>query len=142
MLTRSRYALWKNPDNLTERQHVQLRWIAQTDPRLWRAYQLKEGLRAVFKLPPGEATDALQAWINSARRCQIPHLVKLATTVENLSRPILLAIEHDLSNGRTEAINLRIRLRTRMAYGFRDPHALIAILMLTLGGHRPQLPGR
>jgi transposase len=142
MLTRSRYALWKNPENLTERQHVQLRWIADTDPRLWRAYQLKEGLRAVFKLPITDATEALDTWINSARRCQIPQYVKLAATVASQRRPILLAIEHGLSNGRTEAINLRIRLRTRMAYGFRDPHALIAILMLTLGGHRPQLPGR
>jgi transposase len=142
MLTRSRYALWKNPENLTERQNLQLRWIADTDPRLWRAYQLKEGLRTILKLPIAEATEAIDSWINSARRCQIPQFVKLAKTVEATRGPILLAIEHELSNGRTEAVNLRIRLRTRMAYGFRDPHALIAILMLTLGGHRPQLPGR
>jgi hypothetical protein len=29
-----------------------------------------------------------------------------------------------------------------MAFGFKDPDALIALLMLTLGGHRPTLPGR
>ena len=57
-------------------------------------------------------------------------------------RPILLAIEHGLSNGRTESVNLKVRLRTRMAFGFKDPDALIAILMLSLGGHRPTLPGR
>jgi len=46
------------------------------------------------------------------------------------------------SNGRTESLNTKIRLRTRMAFGFKDPDALIALLMLTLGGHRPTLPGR
>src|SRR5665648_440686 len=45
----SRYALWKNPENLTEKQQTKLAWIVQTDPRLGRAYYLKEGLRTVFK---------------------------------------------------------------------------------------------
>ena len=72
MLTRSRYALWKNPENLTENQRAKLDWIAATDDRLWRAYQLKEGLRTIFKLPPDEARPVLDNWIASASRCQIP----------------------------------------------------------------------
>lgn len=142
ILTRSRYALWKNPENLTEAQHAKLDWIAATDSRLWRAYQLKEGLRTVFKLPHHEAAPALKTWIASAARSQIPQMVDLARMVKAQTNPILLAIEHGLSNGRTESINLKIRLRTRMAYGFKNPDALIAILMLSLGGHRPTLPGR
>ncbi len=47
-IARSRYALWKNPDDLNTRQRQQLDSIANTDPRLWRAYLLKEGLRYVF----------------------------------------------------------------------------------------------
>ena len=142
ILTRSRYALWKNPENLTENQRAKLDWIAATDDRLWRAYQLKEALRVVFKLPHDEATEALDAWIRSASHCQIPQFVNLARMVKAQRRPILLAIEHGLSNGRTESVNLKVRLRTRMAFGFKDPDALIAILMLSLGGHRPTLPGR
>ena len=33
-LKNSRYALWKNPQNLTVRQGAKLEWIAKTDPRL------------------------------------------------------------------------------------------------------------
>jgi hypothetical protein len=31
---RYRYALWRNPEHLTDRQHEQLAWIAKTDPRV------------------------------------------------------------------------------------------------------------
>jgi transposase len=46
------------------------------------------------------------------------------------------------SNGRIESVNTKIRLITRIAFGFRSPQALIALAMLNLGGHRPILPGR
>ena len=46
------------------------------------------------------------------------------------------------SNGRIESVNTKIRLITRVAFGFRSPDALIALAMLNLGGHRPVLPGR
>jgi len=55
---------------------------------------------------------------------------------------ILAAIEHNLSNGLIESTNTKIRLITRMAYGFKSPHALIALALLSLGGHRPTLPNR
>ena len=37
-------------------------------------------------------------------------------------------------------VNTKIRLITRLAYGFKSPDALIALAMLSLGGHRPALP--
>ena len=36
-LKNSRYALWKNPQNLTVRQGAKLEWVAKTDLRLYRA---------------------------------------------------------------------------------------------------------
>jgi transposase len=38
----ARYALWKNPGNLTARQRAKLAWIARVNDRLYRAYLLKE----------------------------------------------------------------------------------------------------
>jgi transposase len=142
ILTRSRYALWKNPENLTPHQQARLEWIAKTDPRLWRAYQLKEGLRAVLRTPHHEAGDAIDAWCRSARRCRIPQFIDLARMVAEQRAPILAAIEHDLSNAISESVNTRIRLRNRIAFGIKDPDALISLLMLTLSGHAPRLPGR
>jgi transposase len=141
-LKHARYALWKNPENLTERQQAKLAWVAKTDPRLHRAYLLKEGLRLVFQLDPGEAPEALQTWIGWARRCRIPAFVDLQRKIVKHKASILAAIEHGLSNGRIESVNTKIRLTTRIAFGFRSPHALIALAMLNLGGYRPLLPGR
>ena len=141
-LRRARYALWKNPENLTDRQRVKLRWIAATDPRLYRAYLLKEGLRTVFKLPADQAAEALDRWIIWARRSRIESFVLLQRRIVGHRAQILASIDHGLSNGLIESVNTKIRLITRIAFGFANPNALIALAMLTLGGHRPTLPAR
>lgn len=141
-LNGARFALWKNPENLTEHQQIKLAWIAATDPRLYRAYLLKEGLRVIFTMPYHDAADALDRWISWARRCRIPAFVKLQKSILKHKARILAAIEHDLSNGLIESTNTKIRLITRMAYGFASPDALVALALLSLGGHRPTLPGR
>lgn len=137
-----RHALWKNPENLTDNQHTKLAWIAATDPKLYRAYLLKEGLRTIFQLPHDAAAEALEKWLSWARRCRIPAFVKLAKTIAGHKTRILAAIEHQLSNGLIESTNTKIRLITRIAFGFKSPDALIALALLSLGGHRPTLPGR
>ena len=136
----ARYALWKNPENLTENQQVKLAWIAATDPKLHRAYLLKEGLRLIFALPYTAAVEALDRWISWARRCRIPAFVKLQKSIVKHRARILAAIEHNLSNGLIESTNTKIRLITRIAFGFKSTEALIALALLTLGGHRPVLP--
>lgn len=137
-----RYSLWKNPDNLTENQQIKLGWIAATDPRLYRAYLLKEGLRLIFTMPYAGAVEALERWISWARRCRIPSFVKLQKSIVKHRPRILAAIEHNLSNALIESTNTKIQLITRMAFGFKSPQALIALALLSLGGHRPSLPGR
>lgn len=141
-IKRARFALWKRPETLTAGQHEQLAWIAKTDPRLWRAYLLKEGLRSVFAVKGQAGKDALDRWISWARRCRIPAFVELQRRIVRHRQAIDAALDHGLSQGLIEAVNTKIRLLTRLAYGFRSPHALIALAMLALGGHPPVLPDR
>lgn len=138
----ARYALWKNPEDLTERQTAKLAWIAKTDTRLYRAYLLKEGLRHVFTVKGEEGKQALDRWTSWARRCRIPAYVELAARIVKHRQAIDAALDHGLSQGLIESTNTKIRLLTRIAFGFRSPEALIALAMLALGGHRPALPGR
>ena len=138
----ARYALWKNPEDLTEHQTAKLAWIAKTDSRLYRAYLLKEGLRHVFSVKGEEGKEALDRWISWARRCRIPVFVELAGRIVRHREAIDAALDHGLSQGLIESTNTKIRLLTRIAFGFRSPEALIALAMLALGGYRPSLPGR
>jgi len=141
----ARWALWKNPEHLTERQREQLAWIAKTNPALHRAWALKEGLRTVFAIArrdPPEAVEALDRWISWARRCRLPSFVKLAQRVVRNRDAIVASIEHGLSNALVESMNTKIRLIVRIAFGFHSAEAIIALAMLSLGGHRPTLPAR
>jgi transposase len=140
-LKKARWALWKNPEDLTDRQRAQLEFIAKAHPVLHRAYLLKEGLRLALKSGP-ETAEALWEWVQWARRSRLEPFVKLQRAIVKHWDAILAAAEHGLSNGLVESMNTKIRLITRMAFGFKDPAALIALAMLSLGGHRPHLPGR
>jgi len=138
----ARYALWKAPENLTDRQQAKLAWVAKVNHQLFRAYLLKEQLREVFALK-GEAGKALlDRWLQWARRCRIPAFVELAQRIVKHRDAIHATLEHRLSNGLVESTNTKIRLLTRMAFGFKSPDAMIALAMLNLGGYCPPLPGR
>ena len=139
-LKHARYALWKNPENLTDNQREKLAWIAKTDPRLHRAYLLKEGLRLVFALKGQAGIEALDRWISWARRCRIPAFVALQRRIVKHRDAIDAALIHGLSQGLIESCNTKIRVLTRVAFGFKSAEALIALAMLALGGYRPDLP--
>jgi transposase len=136
----ARFALWKNPENLTGRQRGKLSRVQHTNRRLYRAYLLKEQLRQIYRLPADAATRLLDQWVAWARRCRLAPFVKLAKTITAQRAGIVAAIEHGLSNARVEAINTQIRLITRRAFGFHSPDALIALAMLSLAGLCPPLP--
>lgn len=141
-LKRARFALWKNPERLTDRQRHQLTWIAKTDPRLWRAYLLKEALRYVFAVKGNEGKAALDTWISWARRSRLPAFVALQRRIVKHRAAIDATLESGLTNGLIESTNTKIRLLTRIAYGFHGPEPLIALALLALGGHCPTLPGQ
>jgi transposase len=141
-ISRSRYALWKNPSDLTGRQRHQLDWIAKTDPRLWRAYLLKEGLRYAFAVKGEEGKTALDHWTSWARRSRLPAFVLLQRRIVSHRRAIDVALDTGLSQGLVESTNTKIRLLTRIAFGFHGHEPLVALAMLALGSHPPRLPGR
>ena len=145
-LKRARWALWRNPGDLSDAQQAKLDWIARTHPTVYRAWALKEGLRMVFTLArqgfKEAAKDALDRWISWARRCRLPAFVDLQRRIVTHRQAIHISIDHDLSNGLVESTNTKLRLLTRIAFGYADPHALIGLGMLALGGLCPPLPGR
>jgi transposase len=126
----ARFALWKNPENLTDRQQTKLATIAQINRPLYRAYLLKEQLRQIYRLPAAEALELLDRWLAWARLCRLSSFVKLARTITEQRDGILAAIRLGLSNGRLEGLNSRIRLISHRSFGFHSADPLIALVHL------------
>jgi transposase len=139
-LKHARFALWKNPADLTGRQRAKLARIAEVNRPLYRACLLKEELRLLFRVKGPHAVALLDAWLGWARRCRIAAFVKLARTVAAHRAGIVASLLHGLSNARVESVNTKLRVLTRLAFGFRSPDALIGLAMLAVGGLCPDLP--
>jgi transposase len=138
----SRWALLKNPENLTGTQRTTIASIKKTNDPLYRAYLIKEQLREVFHLKGADGRRLLTGVIAWAARSRIPEMVALAKTLRRFKPLINNTLDHQLTNARSEATNTHIRVLTRQAYGFHSAQALIAMIELTRGGLCPPLPGR
>ena len=123
----ARFALWKNPEKLTERQQQKLAWIAKLNAPIYRAYLLKEQLRQIYHVPVAQALKLLEAWLKWARRCRLEPFVKLAKTITEQRKMVEAALTKGLSNARVEQVNTQIRLITRRGFGYRSPEAVIAL---------------
>ena len=137
----SRYALVKNPEDLTESQRAKLAEVRRAGGRLFRAWDLKEDLRAVFRAgSSAEAEALLDAWLRAAAYCRIKPVVEVEKKVRRRRADVIAAVELGIGNGRVESINNEIKVTVRMGYGFRNTDNLIALLMLRCSDEQPALP--
>ena len=128
----SKYALGKNPENLTPGQQERLAVIQAGDGALSRAHAMKEQLRLIFKMTDAdEAAAAIDRWTARAQRCRIPAFVELQRKIRRHREHIINAIRHGVSNARIEALNNKIKLLIRIAYGFRNIDTMISLVMLS-----------
>jgi transposase len=138
----ARWALLKDPLNLSTDQRTTIAEIKRTNAPLYRAYLIKEQLREAFKVK-GEAGRALLVGVISwAQRSRIPEMEKLAKTLKTYRATINNALDSGVTNGRVEATNTHIQTLINRAYGYASADALIAMIELTRGGLCPALPGR
>ena len=140
---RTRWALLKDPDALKDSQWAALDQLRRERSVLYRCWQLKEGLRDLFRLR--RASDApmhLDWWLAWACRSRIPAFVALSATVRANRARILAAVELGLSNSKLEGLNSKIRLINHRGYGHHSAAALIAMIYLCCGGITLELPFR
>lgn len=138
----TRWALVKDPGALNEDQVAILHDLRRQRSALYRAWQLKEGLRDLYRIDPADAPAHLEWWLAWAARCRIPDFVALARGVRAERPRILAAIELGLSNSKLEGLNSKIRLINHRGYGHHSAAALIGMIYLCCGGITIELPGR
>jgi len=139
-LQRTRWAVLKRPERLSEQQADTLAILERENQRLYQAYLLKEQLRAIYAVPPATAATLLDSWLLTASQSELPSFRRLARMPNRHRTGVLNAIEHGLSNSRLEALNARIRLINHRSYGFHSPKPLIALIHLCCGQITIPLP--
>jgi len=138
----ARWCLLKNPGDLTDDQAVTLRKIKRRGGDLWRAYALKEALRAIFAddLAEEDVAILLDRFCSRAQRSGMKPFVTLAKTIRKRREGILAAVRLGVNNARHEGLNRRVRLIINRAYGFHSANAALALIMVTLGPIEHVLP--
>jgi transposase len=131
----ARWVLLSNPTDLTDKQAATLRKLKRRGGDLWRAYSLKEALRAVFAgdLNEADVGALLDRFCSKASRSHLAPFLTVARTVRQQRAGILAAIRLGINNARHEGLNRRVRLIVNRAYGFHSANAALALIMLTLG---------
>ena len=138
----TRYSLLKDTAKQTTKQLLKLAEVVTTNKRMYRAFLLYGELRYLYKVPREEAAERLDAWLAWASRSRLKPFIKLARTLRKHKSGLLAAIELNLSNGRLEALNSKVRLISHRAYGFHSANALIAMIYLCCAGIQIALPHR
>ena len=138
----ARWSLLKNPEDLTDRQAATLAALQTAGGKVPRAWAHKETVREIFK--PGLTVAAVEKLIDRllARlsRSRLPPFVRLGRTIRNHRQGILAARRLGLSNARAEAINNKVKLIVRRAFGFHSARAALALILLACGPITLTLP--
>ncbi|MCA1698460.1 MAG: transposase, partial [Actinobacteria bacterium] len=118
--------------------------LEQAGGDAWRAYTLKEALRAIFAggLSVNDISVLIDRFTSRAARSRLAPFVRFGQTIRKHRDGILAAIRLGINQGRTEALNNKVRLITRRAYGFHSADAALALVMLNLRADHPPTPTR
>jgi len=136
ILTRSRWCLLKRPEHLRPREEIKLADLLKANLRTVRAYLLKEDLEQVWTWTGVRvAAKYLHRWFHKALRSRLEPVKRVARMLRD-HEPLLLnwfRANKQISSGPTEALNNRLQLTLRKAYGFRTFRAAEVALYHTLG---------
>lgn len=138
---RTRTAIRTGAEHLDDDQRSRVARLRRRRYQLWRAWELKERFRDLYRgVAPGDARAYLNAWCTAALRSRIPAFKTLVRRVRKHFDGIAAAVDWGLSNSRLEGINAKIRLINNRAHGHRSIPALTASIYLGLGGITITLP--
>lgn len=134
-LKRTKYALLKNPWNLSDVEYERLSRLQRTNRGLFRGYLLKNAIVDILgRRQVNVVREKLLEWISWATRSRLPPFKRVAATIKKYLDGIVAIVATGLNNARTEGLNGKIRVLTRRAYGFHSASALIGLIFLCCSG--------
>lgn len=136
ILKHSRWCLLKRRENLTASQEVKLADLVRYNLRSVRSYLLREDFQGFWDyVSPYWAGQFLDRWCTRTMRSKIEPMKRVAGMLHR-HRELILNWFHAqgaVSSGSVEGLNLKAKLTTRKAFGFRTFRGVETALYHTLG---------
>lgn len=118
-LKNSRYALLKNPENLTERQRIHFEAIADANYEVSKAWQVRENFKALFSKGKLLATVSFLQWATDATKRKIKEVDKVVEMFNNHLSGVVNALLINLTNAMAERLNGKIQELKTVGRGYR-----------------------
>ena len=112
------WLLHRNIEHLSQSDAERLVAVLRADASLSAAWQLKEGLRAVYRARDGET--ALAAWLKQASGSGFKPFERTARTLGKWREEVLNFWRYPLTNAMVEGKHNRVKVLKRRAYGYRN----------------------
>lgn len=114
-----RYLLLKNEHNLTDKDRGRLARLAETQPDLYRLWQLRQELHDWYETDttPDQALVTLNAWITDAKLLGSKYLDAYCDTLLAWKVEIVNFFHQRITSGFVEGMNSKIRVLKRIAFG-------------------------
>ena len=117
----SRFLLYKNEENLSDKERPLLSELLKVNEDISTAYVLRDSLKAIWGArDPWQARRELRLWCRLAQESGIPALVKFAKKLRRYARGIIAHARYPIHTSCLEGINNRAKLIKRRSYGFHD----------------------
>jgi transposase len=136
VLKHARWALLKNPENLTDNQKIKLKDLLLCNLKTIRAYLLKEDFKSFWEYTSATwAGKFLDAWCAQVMRSRLEPMKKVAKTIRSHKHLLLNWFEakNIISLGAVEGQNNKAKVVIRKSYGFKTAEMLKIALYHKLG---------
>lgn len=118
-LKNSRYALLKNPENLTEKQRIHFDAIAGANYEVSKAWQVRENFKDLFSSEKLYAWKLYLKWTVDSQKRKIKEIDKVIAMFNNHIKGVVNALLMNLNNAMAERLNGKIQELKTVGKGYR-----------------------
>ena len=133
-LKNARWTLLSNSENLSAVKSGHLKEILNSHISLATCYAMKEEMCRLYECDDIEESErGWKNWFTAAKESGIPALVHFAEIKEKRLPGLINHAKHQISTGKLEGFNNKIKVAKRIGYGYRnDDHFFTLIKFLSI----------
>lgn len=142
-LKNTRFPVLKLPTSRTPKDRQVLEEQVRGNRKLYRAMLLKDDFMDLYSYQrEGWARRFLSGWLRRAMSSKLEPIKKVARMIRNHLDGVLGWVQWQISNGRLEGMNNRIRLLSHRSFGLHSAAALISLVYLCCTGLELTIHGK